>query len=145
MRCLGILTEQTENKRLQSALVAVQADVEAGSAFSTALARQPKIFPPLLISIVKVGETGGFLGQSLSSLAETYQREAELHNKIRSATTYPIIVFCIAIAGMISMVTFVVPIFENMFKGIGGSLPLPTQILVLISHNMIWKIGRAHV
>jgi len=138
MRCLAILTEQTENKKLQTALVAVQADVEAGAAFSVALARQPKIFPPLMISIVKVGETGGFLGQSLTSLAETYQGEAELHNKIRSATTYPIIVFCIAIAGMISMVTFVVPVFENMFKNIGGALPLPTQILVLISHNMIW-------
>jgi type IV pilus assembly protein PilC len=138
MRTLTILIEQTEDKKLQPALVAVQADVESGSSFSAALARHPETFPPLMLSIVRVGETGGFLGSALESIAENYKREAELQNKIRAATTYPVIVLIIAVIGVLAMVTFVVPVFENMFRSIGGSLPIPTQILVNISKNMWW-------
>ncbi|MGN6221459.1 MAG: type II secretion system F family protein [Microbacterium sp.] len=138
MRTLSILIEQTDDKRLQPALVQVQADVESGSSFSAALARHPQTFPPLMLSIVKVGEAGGFLGSALGSIADNYQREAELHNKIRAAVTYPAIVLVIAIIGVLVMVTFVVPIFEGMFKGLGSELPLPTQILVTISQNMWW-------
>ncbi|WP_417562875.1 type II secretion system F family protein [Microbacterium sp.] len=138
MRTIGILVEQAEDKRLQSALVSVQADVESGAAFSAALARQSDVFPPLMVSLVRVGETGGFLGDALSSVAETYAKEADLHNKIKSATTYPMVVLIIAILGVVAMVTFVVPVFEGMFSGIGKALPLPTQILVVTSHNMVW-------
>ncbi|QIG40930.1 type II secretion system F family protein [Microbacterium sp. 4R-513] len=138
MRTLSILIEQTEDKRLQPALVKVQADVESGSSFSQALSRHPEIFPPLMISIVRVGETGGFLSRAMMSLAENYQKESELQNKIRAAVTYPTIVLIIAIIGVLAMVTFVVPVFENMFAGLGTSLPLPTQILVTISRNMWW-------
>ncbi|WP_203579196.1 type II secretion system F family protein [Microbacterium hibisci] len=140
MRTLAILIEQTDDKRLQPALVQVQADVESGSSFSAALARHPQTFPPLMLSIVKVGEAGGFLGSALGSIADNYQREAELHNKIRAAVTYPAIVLIIAIIGVLVMVTFVVPIFEGMFRGLGSALPLPTQILVTISQNMWWII-----
>ena len=140
MRTLSILIEQTDDKKLQPALVQVQADVESGSSFSAALARHPQTFPPLMLSIVRVGETGGFLGGALSSIAENYQREAELQNKIRAAVTYPIIVLIIAIIGVLVMVTFVVPVFENMFAALGSSLPLPTQILVTISNNMWWVL-----
>ncbi|WP_342000039.1 type II secretion system F family protein [Microbacterium sp. LWH7-1.2] len=140
MRTLSILIEQTDDKKLQPALVQVQADVESGSSFSAALARHPQTFPPLMLSIIKVGEAGGFLGSALGSIADNYQREAELHNKIRAAVTYPAIVLVIAIIGVLVMVTFVVPIFEGMFKGLGSSLPLPTQILVTISNNMWWII-----
>lgn len=138
MRSLAILIEQTEDRTLQTAIVSVQADVEAGLAFSAGLAKQPKVFPPLMVSIVRVGESGGFLGESLTSIAETYSREVDLQNKIRAATTYPIVVLIIAVLGMLAMVTFVVPIFEGMFAGIGSELPLPTQILVTLSHNMFW-------
>lgn len=138
MRTLSILVEQTEDKGLQSALVAVQGDVESGNSFSAALARQPEVFPPLLINLVRVGETGGFLADSLDSIAKTYESETKLQDKIRSATTYPVIVLIIAMIAVVGMVTFIVPIFENMFKSLGGSLPLPTQILVTVSHNMVW-------
>jgi type II secretory pathway component PulF len=138
MRTLAILIEQAEDKTLQAALLKVHAMVESGSSLSQAMAAQPNAFPALMVSIVKVGETGGFLGKALVSIAETYEREAELHNKIRSATTYPIIIMIIAMLGVLAMVTFVVPVFENMFKGIGSDLPIPTQILVTASHNMFW-------
>lgn len=140
MRTLGILIEQTDDKKLQPALIQVQADVESGSSFSGALARHAQTFPPLMLSIVKVGEAGGFLGGALTSIAENYRRESELQNKIRAAVTYPVIVLIIALVGVTVMVTFVVPVFEGMFAGLGTSLPLPTQILVSISHNMWWII-----
>ncbi|MDY0910035.1 type II secretion system F family protein [Microbacterium sp. CFBP9034] len=140
MRTLSILIEQTTDKRLQPALVQVQGDVESGSSFSAALARHPQTFPPLMLSIVKVGESGGFLGAALTSIADNYAREAELQNKVRAAVTYPAIVLVIAIIGVLMMVTFVVPVFEGMFAGIGSALPLPTQILVSISNNMWWVI-----
>ncbi|WP_307725256.1 type II secretion system F family protein [Microbacterium saccharophilum] len=138
MRTLTILIEQAEDKKLQQALLQVHAAVESGSALSVALGKHPLVFPPLFVSMVRVGETGGFLGTSLTSVAQTYKGEAELHNKIKSATTYPVIVLCIAILGVIAMVTFIVPIFAGMFTGMGSELPLPTQILVTLSNNMIW-------
>jgi type II secretory pathway component PulF len=140
MRTLSILIEQTEDKKLQPALVQVQADVESGSSFSAALSRHPQTFPPLMLSIIRVGEMGGFLGGALTSVADNYRREAELQNKIRAAVTYPIIVLVIAIIGVLVMVTFVVPVFENMFASLGSSLPLPTQILVTLSKNMWWVL-----
>lgn len=140
MRTLTILIEQAEDKKLQQALLQVHAAVESGSALSVALGKHPLVFPPLFVSMVRVGEAGGFLGASLTSVAQTYKGEAELHNKIKSATTYPVIVLCIAILGVIGMVTFIVPVFANMFTGMGSELPLPTQILVNLSNNMIWLL-----
>jgi type II secretory pathway component PulF len=140
MRTLTILIEQTDNKKLQPAVIQVQADVEAGSSFSAALARHPQTFPPLMLSIVKVGESGGFLGAALKSIADNYQKEAELQNKIRAAVTYPAVVLVIAIIGVLIMITFVVPIFAQMFDSLGSSLPLPTQILMSLSQNMWWVV-----
>ncbi|WP_455132684.1 type II secretion system F family protein [Microbacterium aurum] len=74
------------------------------------------------------------------TVADTYKDEAELQDKIRSATTYPLIVLSIAILGVIAMVTFVVPIFKGMFENLGSELPLPTQILVTMSNNMFWML-----
>ncbi|MFC9983020.1 type II secretion system F family protein [Microbacterium keratanolyticum] len=138
LRVLTILSEQTEDKVLQTALVAVQAEVARGAALSVALESHPDVFPPLMISMVRVGEMGGFLADALQSVARTYADEAELQNKIKSATTYPLVVLSIAILGVIAMVTFVVPVFKSMFEGMGSELPLPTQIIVSISNNMIW-------
>lgn len=140
MRALSVLIEQTDDKKLQPALVAVQLEIEAGASLSAAMSRHGDVFPPLMLSIIRVGETGGFLGMALSSLAENYQKEAELHNKIRAATTYPTIVLIVAVLGVLAMVTFIVPVFENMFSNLGSQLPLPTQILVTLSNNMWWAL-----
>jgi type IV pilus assembly protein PilC len=138
LRSLVILSEQTDDKRLQAAVISVHAEVESGSAFSSALGNHGDVFPPLMVNVIRVGETGGFLGSALESIATTYSNEAELQNKIRAAVTYPIIVLIIAIIGVIAMVTFIVPVFANMFNSMGSQLPLPTQILVSISGNMWW-------
>ena len=91
-----------------------------------------------MVSLVSVGETGGFLADSLEAISRSYQADVKLQQKIRSAMTYPIIVLVIAVVGVIAMITFVVPVFENMFASMGGELPLPTQMLVTLSHNMVW-------
>lgn len=140
LRVLVILSEQTEDKVLRSALVTVQSEVARGAALSVAMANQPKVFPPLMVSIIRVGETGGFLGESLQSIARTYSGEAELQNKIKAATTYPIVVLVIAVLGVLAMVTFVVPVFKDMFEGLGSDLPIPTQIIVTLSNQMVWLL-----
>lgn len=138
MRAIAVLIDQTEDPILKAALVEVQADVESGIAFSAALAKQPKAFPPLMVSLVRVGEAGGFLGDSLTMIAKTYQADAELRDKLKAAATYPLVVLAIAVLAVIGMIIFIVPVFEAMFASIGGELPLPTRLLVLTSRNMIW-------
>ncbi|WP_062293390.1 type II secretion system F family protein [Demequina phytophila] len=133
LRAMQILTEQTENKALQKVLGEVRSDVETGKSFSVALARHPETFPPIMINMVKAGELGGFLDQVLVSIAVNFEKEVALRGKIKSAMTYPVVVFCIAILAVAAMLLFIVPVFADMFEGLGGELPLPTQILVWLS------------
>lgn len=136
LRALTILAEQTESKPLAKVLFQVRADVEAGTALSVAMGRFPLVFPPLMLNMIKAGEVGGFLDQVLVSVAENYEAEVKLRGKIKSAMTYPVVVFVMAILATVGMLLFIVPIFANMFKDLGGKLPLPTQILVTISDVM---------
>lgn len=138
MRALVVLVDQTDDAAMRTALTGVQSDLESGVAFSAALAKQPDAFPLLMVNLVRVGETGGFLGDSLKMIAQTYQSEAELQEKLKAASTYPMVVMVIAVLAMIGMITFIVPVFESMFASLGGELPLPTQLLVVTSHNMVW-------
>ena len=140
LRSLVVLEDQAEDKKLKAALGQVKTDIEQGQTLSNSMAKHPKVFPPLMVSLVRVGEMGGFLSQSMASAAETYKIEAERTNKIKAATTYPVIVLVIALLGSLGMVTFIVPIFAKMFEGMGSALPLPTQILVTLSDNMIWVL-----
>jgi type IV pilus assembly protein PilC len=138
LRALGILAEQTESKPLAKVLARVRHDVEAGEALSAALAGHRDVFPPLMINIVRAGETGGFLEDALRSVAENYESEVKLRGTIKSAMTYPVMVFGMAILAVIGMLTFIVPVFQDMFTGLGGTLPLPTRMLVALSHAMRW-------
>lgn len=138
LRALTVVIEQTDDAPLRTALGVVQTDLESGRSFSDALAGQPQAFPPLLISLVRVGEIGGFLGDSLKQAAKVYADDAELQDKLKAASTYPMVVLVIAVLAVIGMITFIVPVFEGLFASMGGELPLPTQILVNLSHNMVW-------
>lgn len=138
MRSVRVLADQTDDAPLRAAVVAVQHDLETGLSFSAALARQPEAFPPLMVSLIRVGEAGGFLGDSLKMVADTYRADVELRDKLRAASTYPLVVLIIAVLAVIGMITFIVPIFESMFASMGGELPLPTKLLVITSHNMVW-------
>lgn len=138
LRALTILTEQTENKRLARALDTIRTQVEAGTSLSDAFARHPDIFPPIMIHLIRAGETGGFLDQSLESIAATFEADVKLRATIKSALTYPVIVLIMALVSVVAMLIFIVPVFKKMFADLGGQLPLPTQILVVISENMVW-------
>ena len=138
LRALTILAGQTENKKLGRALTAIRTQVETGSALSEAFARQGTMFPPIMIHLVRAGEVGGFLDQSLESIAKMFEADVKLRQTIKSALTYPVVVLVMAIVAVIAMLIFIVPIFKKMFADLGGELPLPTQILVVLSENMVW-------
>lgn len=136
LRALTILAEQTENKTLAGLVDRVRVDVESGSSLSAAMAKHPKAFPPLMVNMVKAGEVGGFLDTVLESVAKNFESEVKLRAKIKSAMTYPVVVFSIALLAVTGMLLFIVPVFENMFTNLGGELPLPTKILVGMSTGL---------
>jgi type IV pilus assembly protein PilC len=137
LRTLTILAEQTESKPLAAAFSSVRSDVETGSSFSDAIAKRPETFPPLMINLVRAGEIGGFLEGSLESIAVNYESEVKLNGKIKSAMTYPVIVLIIALVAVAAMLIFIVPVFAAMFKSLNAQLPLPTEILVVLSNGMV--------
>jgi type IV pilus assembly protein PilC len=140
LKALSILSDQTENKKLARTLAIVRTQVETGSSLSEALAKHGLIFPPLMIHLVRAGETGGFLDLSLESVATTFEKDVKLMATIKSALTYPIVVLVMALVAVVGMIVFIVPVFKNMFADLGGELPVPTQILVVMSENAIWGV-----
>jgi type IV pilus assembly protein PilC len=138
LRTLNILTEQTDNKQLAEILGAIRTDVETGISLSSAMAKHPTVLPPIMINLVRAGETGGFLEKALNSVAANFESEVKLRSTIKSALAYPVIVLIMAVLAVIGMLIFIVPVFEGMFKGLGGDLPIPTQILVVLSRIMVW-------
>ena len=136
MRALSILAEQTESTGLAKTLGEVRSDVEGGAALSTAMAKHPRVFPPLMINMCRAGEVGGFLDKVLLQIAENMEAEVKLRAKIKSAMTYPVVVFIIAIIAVVGMLLFIVPVFTKMFDSLGGELPAPTKALVFLSSAM---------
>jgi type IV pilus assembly protein PilC len=140
LRSLGILEDQTVKPKLKAAVTQVRADVQAGTTLSNAMSQHPDHFPPLMVNMIKAGETGGFLDEALSRVARMYEADANLRAKIKSAMTYPVIVLIFSLLLGTGVILFIVPVFEKMFKCHGGKLPLPTQIMVTLSHNMYWAL-----
>jgi type IV pilus assembly protein PilC len=134
LRALYVLEEQTESKLLKSTIVQVRKDVEAGMPLSDALESHTKIFSPLFIAMARAGEAGGVLESSLLRVADQLEKDASLRRQIKAAMVYPVMVITFALLVMIAMVAFLVPVFENVFKEFGGSLPTITQIAVDMSN-----------
>ena len=130
LRALNILADQTDNKKLAQVIADVRAEVEKGSSLSAALGKHPKIFTKLYVSMVKAGEIGGVLDSVLLRLAETIENQVALRQKIKSAMTYPVVVFCLVLFILAAMLIFVVPMFKNLYKDLGGTLPAPTRVLI---------------
>ena len=140
LRTLTILSEQTESRPLTKILEKVRDDVQTGISTSDAFARHSDAFPPLMINMIRAGETGGFLEGALGSIATNFEKEVKLRGTIKSAMTYPVIVFVMAILAVIAMLVFIVPVFQKMFETLGGQLPLPTMMLVYLSQSMVYVI-----
>jgi len=138
IRTLSILADQTDNQALAKVLGQVRGEVETGQSLSSALAKHKDVFPPLMINIIRAGEVGGFLEKSLVSVASSYEADVKLRGKIKSAMTYPVMVFVMAIIAVSIMLIFIVPVFKNMYEGLGSHLPAATMMLVYLSNIMKW-------
>jgi type IV pilus assembly protein PilC len=139
LRSLAILEEQSTKTPLRRALGEVHTDVESGISLSAALGRHPRVFPSLMVAMIRAGETGGFLDDSLDRIAANFEKDAVLRGKIKSALTYPVLVLGFSLLMIAGVLIFIVPVFEKMFKQFGGQLPLPTRILVATSHSLAWS------
>lgn len=133
LRCLRILADQSTNPALQNLLRTITSDVERGDSLSIAMGRH-KEFPPLMVSMIRAGEVGGFLDTTMLEIAAAFEADVLLRGKIKAALTYPIAVAVIAVVIVIGMLIFVVPVFDSMFAQLGGELPAPTQFLVNLSN-----------
>jgi type IV pilus assembly protein PilC len=135
LRTLNILSDQTENGTLAKTIGLLRDDIERGSSLSAAMSKHPKVFSNLFVSMIRAGETGGQLDTVLMRVADNYEADYKLRRKIKSAMTYPVVVAGIAFLLVTIMLLFVVPTFAAMFTGLGGELPLPTKILLALSHG----------
>lgn len=133
LRALYVLEEQTESKFLKETIVQVRKDVEAGMSLSGAMEAHPKVFTPLFVAMTNAGEAGGLLEQSLMRVADQLEKDASLRRQVRSAMVYPILILVFAVATMLALVAFLVPVFEGVFKEFGGKLPAITEVSVLLS------------
>jgi type IV pilus assembly protein PilC len=134
IRCLDVLQAQTNNARLRKILMDLSARVESGESLSRSMARHPKAFSQLIIGLIRAGEVGGVLEESLQRIAGFLEKDVELRRKIRSALTYPVIVLLAAIGIVIFLVSWLVPQFAQLFKELDiKELPAPTQFLVDLS------------
>ncbi len=136
IRSLSVLAEQSSNPLLESTLKDMEISVSGGDSLSQAMDRHPKVFDDLFVSMVRAGEAAGALDVVLQQLAATLERSVAVSNKIRSAMSYPIAVLVLVGVVIAAMVVFVVPVFSGIYDDLGGSLPLPTRVLVLISDGV---------
>jgi type IV pilus assembly protein PilC len=131
---LVILEEQTEDKYLATIIAELRADVEGGLLLSQAMARHPKIFSRLYIAMVEAGEAAGILDQVLDRAAYQIEKETRLKRRVKGAMIYPTMVLIFATLVLIGMLLFLVPIFVDIFKSLGGELPILTQYVVNASN-----------
>jgi len=140
VRCLSVLEKQTSNVRLQEIVRDVQTRVEAGETLSRALSHH-SIFSQLFIGLVRAGEIGGVLDETLDRLSQFLEADLKLKQKIKAAMTYPVLVLIVAFLIVTGLVTFIVPKFIEIFKDFNVEMPAPTALLIAVSKFMTSKSG----
>jgi type IV pilus assembly protein PilC len=140
VQALEILSTQVENKTLGKVLEQVKTDVEGGATFADSLKKHPKVFSELYVNMVAAGETGGILDTILNRLANYIEKSMKLKKKVKGALVYPAVVTSVAVLVIAVIMIFVVPTFAKMFVTLGGTLPMPTRI-VLGTSNFIAGVG----
>src|SRR5881392_1100206 len=145
LRALYVLEEQTGSDKLREALIQIRKDVEAGISLSDALRRHPDIFNDLYIAMVEAGELGGILESTLQRVADQLEKDDSLRRQVKSAMMYPMMIGGFALTVLLALVTFLVPVFEKVFKDFGGDLPSITKVTVALSHFVTdqWYVGLA--
>src|ERR1700757_926296 len=127
---LVILEEQTDDHYLAEVIAELRADVEGGLLLSQAMARHPKVFNELYVSMVQAGEASGMLDQVLDRVADQIEAETKLKRRVKGAMIYPTVVFTFATLVLVAMLMFIVPIFAKIFTDLHGQLPLLTRVVV---------------
>ncbi len=145
VQCLDILSSQMENKELAKIVVQVKDGVQGGATLSEALARHPKIFDTLYTNMVEAGEVGGALDAILNRLAVYREKADQLIRKVKGAMIYPAVIVFVAAGVTIGMLAYIVPVFAKMFGGLNAELPMPTQVVLMLSNflqdNALYLIG----
>jgi type IV pilus assembly protein PilC len=133
VQCLEILAANQENQAFQKTLTGVRTTVEGGSTLANAMRQYPKVFDDLSTNMIEAGETGGILDIILQRLAQYVEKAVKLKSSVKSALIYPVSV--ISLAGLVvgALLKWVVPIFSNLFAGLGVALPLPTRVVMGLS------------
>jgi type IV pilus assembly protein PilC len=133
VQALDILSTQVENRTLANVLKQVKNDVEAGSTYADSLKKHPRVFSDLYANMVAAGEAGGILDTILGRLAAYIEKAMRLKRKVKGAMVYPLVVSTVAVGVIVVIMVFVIPTFSKMFVQFGGTLPLPTQIVIGMS------------
>ena len=133
---LGVVAEEGASKKMQEVITDIQRRLRAGSSFGEAVSVHPKVFPGYYIAVCRAAELTGQLDDALDQLSEYLEREAETRRELKSALTYPIIVFCLAIVAMVIMAAYVLPKFRDLYSSLNAHLPLPTRMLLSFTNFM---------
>jgi len=133
VQALGILAEQVDNKSLQAIVVTVRQDIESGMSFCDALSKHPSVFSELFVNMSRAGEASGMLDEVLDRLASYLEKTAALQRKISSSLVYPAVVMVMAFLITAVLLLKVVPTFKGIFDMLGGTLPFPTMVLIMVS------------
>lgn len=131
---LGMLADQTENKRMKEAIRNTRDNVEKGDSLALAMRREADVFPPLLLNMVEAGESSGNLESAMGKMAVHFEKDAKLKGVVKKAMMYPCVLIVVMIAVVIVMLVKVIPSFQSMFDQIGGDLPAFTKAVVALSN-----------
>lgn len=134
VQCLDILASQQQNSFFKSALNNIKESVEGGSTFADALGKHPKIFDQLYVNLIAAGEVGGILDTILNRLAAYIEKALKLKKQVKGAMVYPATIISIAVVVIGVILVFVIPTFAKMFADFGGTLPMPTLVVIGISN-----------
>ncbi len=144
LQALEILERQTKSRALKGVISKIVAAVRDGNSFSQAMSSFPKVFSPLFVAMVKVGEESGNLKDVLRNVTEYQQRQEELVNKVQGALIYPTIMSCVGMGTVIFVLTYVMPKIVGLLNGLNTELPWPTKMLLklsgLFAGNNLWIV-----
>ena len=134
---LDMLSEQTENKTMAKAIRGVHSEIQKGETLSDGLAKYPKVFPSIMVSMVAAGEASGKLDVAFTRMATHFEKSAKMKGLIMKSAMYPIIVMVVALVVMVFMLVKVIPTYEDMFNQLGGELPAITKAVIFLSDYII--------
>lgn len=137
VQCLDILATQSPNKKLRKVVRELKDEVEAGSTFTDALRKHPKLFDDLFVNMVAAGEVGGILDSILHRLSGYMEKAMKLKSKIKGAMIYPATIVTVAVGVTAILLVFVIPVFAQLFSSFGKALPAPTQFVINLSNFTI--------